>query len=304
MSVPGAEREHGKGFHELPLVLFTALAVAGAGLMGARLVYSSFSWLPWLPARSSMVISVVCLVLGLGVSTLHLGRPFRGYRALARVVRSPLSNEVVALGAAVVLTSAAALIPRDHGLSVLLAVAAMVSCLLALLALGMVYQLPNQLTWFGPSVLQPLVLGLGLGLTLLLEALGGGARARGELIVLLVYSADGLLVWERTRRLATSLAQGVPVHPRLMRHRSMGLSLRVLTGLLIPAVAILGGSPSLAGVGLVVNLILDRVLFYGLAVVSNTEAEIMKVEMALRARSGMAGEGRGSPRLPPSAHEW
>jgi len=290
-------------FHEIPLVLFTALVMAGAGLAGSHMVFGYLSWVPWVPSRGVLLFSAALMGAGLAVSALHLGQPLRGYRALARVGRSPLSDEIVALGTTLVLTLAAAFLPGDHPAAPVLWTGAAIFALLTLLAVGRIYKLPGQLTWSGPAVVQPLVLGLGLGLTVLLGHLDEGVRGRAELIVLLVFAADGLLVWERTRRLSRSLARGVPVHPGLMEVRAAGLGLRVVLGVLGPAAALLGGLPALATGSLSMNLILDRVLFYGLAILSSTEAEVRTVEALLRTQP-LGDRGRpGSPSTTPSASE-
>ena len=95
---------------------------------------------------------------------------------------------------------------------------------------------------------------------------------------------DGLLVWERSWRIGRALGRGVPSHPGLMAQRGSALILRVLLGILLPAVALLSGWWELAGLSLFLNLFFDRFLFYGLAVILNTEAEVMRVETALRDR--------------------
>jgi hypothetical protein len=59
--------------------------------------------------------------------------------------------------------------------------------------------------------------------------------------------------------------------------------LRVMLGILLPAVALMAGRPESTLISLSLNLLLDRVVFYGSAVADNTEAGVMRVEAVLRA---------------------
>ncbi len=79
------------------------------------------------------------------------------------------------------------------------------------------------------------------------------------------------------------LCRGVPAYPRVLGQRGVAVILRVLMGVLFPAGALLQGWGALAGGFLFLNLFLDRFLFYGLAVRCDTEAEVARVEAALRA---------------------
>ena len=234
------------------------------------------------------------LGVGLLFSVGHLGRPRRGPLALLRVGRSPLSNEVVVVLVTVVAGLAALLFPTAQPLAEGAALAALLGSVLALLTLGIVYRLRSQLTWKGPPSAQPFLLGAAFGATLLLGVLPDGTRARGELLILLLLLADGLLVLERFRRTASALRQGTPAHPFIMRRRVEGFLLRILTGTLLPAGAILWRRPDVAGVLLFLNLFLDRFLFYGLGVRADTEAEVERVEGALRRRALEADRGGAS----------
>jgi len=290
-------------FHELPLVLFTALAIAGSGVGTTSLGLALFRWVPWVPARGVMALIAVFLAGGLLFSFGHLGRPFRGPFALYRIGRSPLSNEVVTVGAAAAASLLSLALPSGHPFGAPLSLMALVSSFLTLLVLSMVYRLPGQLTWTGSTLIHPLVLGVAFGLTLQLGRLPEGTQARGELLVLGILLIDGILVWDRSRRVGSALHLGVPVHARIMKERIASSVLRTLLGVLLPAIALLSGWRELAGIALFLNLFLDRFLFYGLAVRDNIEAEIMKTEAALRTR---VGSGVGD--LPPTptfirAHE-
>ncbi len=89
------ERKKGAGFQELPLVIFTSLATAGAGVATAHLSLLLLGWVPLVPPFWVMALLGILLAVGLLFSVGHLGRPSRGAFALIRVGRSPLSNEVL-----------------------------------------------------------------------------------------------------------------------------------------------------------------------------------------------------------------
>jgi hypothetical protein len=71
-----------------------------------------------------------------------------------------------------------------------------------------------------------------------------------------------------------------------MPQRGNAFVLRILLGILLPAVALLSGLREVAALSLFLNLFLDRFLFYGLAVRDDTEAEVKRTENALRASIG------------------
>jgi DMSO reductase anchor subunit len=225
----------------------------------------------------------IILAVGLVFSIWHLGRPLRSPLALARVGRSRLSDEVMVVGIAVGASLLAVFLPVGHSLFPVVTVVAMLSSVAVLLALGLVYRLPGQLTWVGLTPIHPLVLGAGFGLTVLLGVLPDGTQARAEFLILVILMVDGLFVWERARRINRALLGGTSSHPNLMAQRGNAFVLRILLGILLPAVALLSGWRELAGLSLFLNLFLDRFLFYGLAVREDTEAEVRKVEAALRA---------------------
>jgi DMSO reductase anchor subunit len=280
------------GFHELPLVLFAALISAGGGVGSAQLIYGLMGWTSWVPTREVSFIVATLLLMGLLSSLGHLGRPTRGHRALHRVGRSRLSNEVAVVGLATVAALSAVLLPGETILGVGSGLVYVVLAPAILLAVGFVYRMPGQITWIGLAPFHPLMLGLGLGLIVLLGWLPEGAQARGEFLILSVLMLDGVFVWDRARRILEASGEGIPVHPRLMDQRTSALTLRVLLGILLPAVALLSGWRELAALSLFVNLFLDRFLFYGLAVRVNTEAAVRKAESALKAAASSSRDSR------------
>jgi DMSO reductase anchor subunit len=271
------------GFHEGPLVLFTGLVMAGAGVGVAHLFFGAIGWSGFVPPGRVATMLAALLSLGLLSSLGHLGRPTRGHRALRRVGKSALSNEVVLVGLGTAVALLASLFPAEGAAGAGLGLASVLLAIPILLSVGFVYRLPGQLTWNGLAPYHPLVLGFGFGLIVLLGWLPEGARARGELLVLSALIMDAVFVWDRARKVVGASGRGVPVHPRLLDQRISALALRVLLGILLPAAALLSGWQELVVLSLFLNLFLDRFLFYGLAVRETTEAEVMKAEMALLA---------------------
>jgi anaerobic dimethyl sulfoxide reductase subunit C (anchor subunit) len=280
-----SEPRRAGGFHELPLAFFTALTIGGAGLAAAWLLAAMMGWVPLAPPTRILALVTALLAVGFLISIGHLGRRSRGHLALIRVGRSPLSNEVLLVALALSFSGTGIFLAGDTALYGPLSLAGLACALLLLPTLGSVYNIPGQLSWTGPSLIQPLILGLGIGLTYLLQELPEGALARGELMVLVVFMVDGLLVWERTRRLGVASTRGLPVYPGILRRRGALFSLRLSLGILLPASALLWGWRELALLGLSLNLLLDRVLFYGLAMRESTEAGLMRVSALLETES-------------------
>lgn len=86
------------GRAELPLVVFTVLGPAAAGIVVADTTLRSFGGTT-ATAPSALPVALALLVAGFLVATLHLGRPLAAGRALANAKNSPLSTEIL-VGAA------------------------------------------------------------------------------------------------------------------------------------------------------------------------------------------------------------
>ena len=282
-----------KAFHETPLVLFTAVTTAGAGIGAAGLVLGLLGWTSGIATMGQRIWVLLLLGFGLVVSTAHLGRPLRSPKALARVGRSALSNEVALIGVAATGCLGALLLPDGHSALVWLWPAAAFACLMVLFILGGVYRIPGQLTWEGVVSFHPLILGMGFGFVALRGSLVDGVDARLDLLVLVFLAVDALLVWARARRIFVGLRRGLPTQPAIMEYRTAMLVLRMGLGVIVPATAILFGVRPVAFVSLALNLPFDRVLFYGLAIRHSTEAEIHRVENVLSA-ADEAGTTKGS----------
>lgn len=297
----GGERGGGRpprAFHEAPLVAFTALAVAGAGLGASRIVLGVTGHGAWgTPPGEALAVGAL-LVLGTVASTLHLGRPGRAPLALRGLGRSALSVEVLALGAAVTGALLAAFAPA-HG-----AVAVMAGILLpwlsmgVLLTLGTVYRLPGQVAWEGSAFLRPLALGLLFGMVVQVAA---GSRDVGGMalgVFLMAWLADAFLLLAHFRRLEGARGGSQPSHPAPFARRRSLLALRLVLVDGVALLTLLLGSMEWAAspghrlawtlqimvVGVATGVLLDRFLFYALASRRTTEGEVGRVEDALRQR--------------------
>ncbi len=272
-----AGRETSK-FHETPLVLFTTLVVIGAGLLAGHFAAWGLAAASWTPTRWCAGIAVVLIASGLFLSLLHLGRPSRLAYALRRIGRSPLSTEVI-LAFLILVPAAAALLLPDLPGTLLWGLAAAASPGL-LLSLGWVYHLPGQLSWRGPALLSPLLLGLVIGLLGQAATNPGNARLMFAALILLAADAAGFAI--RWKAIQWDASVGEPVHPSLFSARRRILILRFLDVTLIPLLLMLAQLPAPALVVLGLGVLVDRFAFYALALRRTHEAEIARIERHIK----------------------
>ena len=160
------------GFHEMPLVWFTALGIAGGGIGVANLLEALLgSGSPTLTRPEALVLCAL-LAGGALLSAGHLGKPLRGPLALRGVLRSALSNEVGVLGLTLGAGAVGAAFPYAPLVSEVSGALAGFGSVGFLLAVGAVYALPNQLAWRGLVAFHPLVLDVTWGLLFLLGSPG------------------------------------------------------------------------------------------------------------------------------------
>lgn len=275
-------RRGARTFHELPLLLFSILGIAGAGVGAAHLLRIPLAGCP--PSLSWLegVLMTGLLSVGGLLSAAHLGKPLRGPLALRRIGRSALSNEVLALVLALGATVAGLLLPVltevwEPYLGTL-GIVAGVSSLGFLLALGALYNLPGQASWRGFVVAQPWVLGTTWGL-LAIPAPGWNATGFVALLVLLpLLLLDGSLAILRLMRTRRAASTGTLTYPPFLLWGSRALGLRIFLGFILVPAFLLGGWVWGALGALTVALILDRVAFYTLAAQVTTESEVARVE--------------------------
>lgn len=274
-----------KPFHELPLVLFTILGTAGAGVGTAHLLRFMLVGLPLALSWWEALLLSVFLAIGAMVSTGHLGKPLRAPLALKRVGRSPLSTEVLALGLALGAGVAGLLLPAFLLIPASwlgpLGLLASFGAFAFLLALGSIYDLPGQQSWRGSVAYQPLVMGTALGMLL------GDGRVHSEaalplaLAFALLLVLDGLLALRRVGNFRRGQRIAAPVYASLAPLGVRLLWTRIILALILtPLCLFLGWAPLALGT-LSLALALDRVAFYFMALKVTTESEVARVEAML-----------------------
>ena len=150
-----------------------------------------------------------------------------------------------------------------------------------LLALGILYSLPGQLSWRGPAVGHPLVLGTAWGLLLGL----GGSQPLGDAafppLLGVVLAVDGALVILRIRSLWKDQGAGEASYPQFNAWGVWGLGIRLFLSTVVAPLSLLSGGWGGAVLALSLAIFLDRMAFYALAVVTTTESEVARVEALL-----------------------
>jgi anaerobic dimethyl sulfoxide reductase subunit C (anchor subunit) len=272
----------GKRFHELPLVLFTALAVVAAGIGASRIVLSLAGVGEWLPTREQAAAVAGLMALGIAFSTLHLGRPFRAGLAVRGMGRSPLSNEVLVAGTTVLAAGLVVFEPQGDALTSSAGALVPVLSVGVLVTLGLVYRLSGQPAWRGLVVLGPLLLGLifGVAMQTAWGAWGGSPPLPDVLVV--AFLLDLLLTVARGVSLEEARRLGRAAYPGIFHRRAAILGGRVLLVDLLPPLGFFLGWGLPAVTVLLAGVVLDRFAFYGLAVERTTEAEVGRVEAVIR----------------------
>ncbi len=267
-------------FQETPLAVFTAAAVAGAGIAVARLLAWALGLPPGSPGRGAAATVGVLLCSGLLISTWHLGRPLRRAWALRRAGRSALGTEVMfallAAAAALALLCFPAHASGVRFLWVVTSVAA--SGLMG--SLVWVYWLPGQITWIGVPALSPIPLALLFGLV----AQGTAGVPPSEFLTGWAVSlmAVDATVWTlRCIQVELRRKDGAAVQPGFMAQRRWIFALRFLLVSLPPLFMRPGaGFAVLAPMGL--GILVDRLAFYSLAVRQSSEHEVAHIESILK----------------------
>lgn len=267
-------------FGEAPLVVFTAMAIPGAGMLAAGLLVRLGGVTDPGYARLVMKLSAALVGGGIAASIGHLGRRSRAHLALRRVGASMLSSEVL-LAAATLGFALAGFAVRGQVLSPLLQSTAEVCGMLLLIALGSVYDLKGQHGWRGPAARIPVVQGTAFGM-LALTAFSGMQTALMRPAAVAFILMDVLFHRLRWRRLDPERFTGEPAHPAIFAKRRPLLRLHLIAGDLLPLIALLSGATRPAVALFAAGIVLDRVLFYGLALQHTQEAEIGHIERLIR----------------------
>lgn len=267
-------------FHETPLVLFSALATAGGGIGAAHLA-AGFLGGGWALSDARALLLSGLLLLAAVLSLGHLGRPGRGPLALLGLGRSPLSNEIGALGLALALGGSGLLLPSGFWTPVLGFLASLASVFF-LLTLGWVYVLPGQVAWEGLGAASPLVLGFTWGVLLDAGLPGGIPASTWPLTFWPALLLDGVLTGMRWLSLERAASGADIAHPRIFPRRRMLLGLRFALTFVVTPAALLAGAWPAAVFFFAGAIVLDRVGFYALALRRTTESEVRRVESLLQ----------------------
>ena len=255
-----------------PLVWFTSLAIAGAGLVVAA------AWRP--PGFTSvqanaLVDGALLLSVGIAISTLHLGRWWRAPLAVRGIGRSPLSGEVV-LASAVLASCLLLWTEYRHGrVEIIGRAAAAIVSIAFLVSIGLVYRLGGQRTWRGAATLLPLTAGLVFG-EVYLSAAGGGFDA-APIVPICIVGADAavyLIRWWGIARVSERGRTGA----RARWTVNGATAVRLILFDVAPLARLALGAADPARVAVMVGLAFDRFTFYALANQHTTEAEITRVE--------------------------
>jgi DMSO reductase anchor subunit len=260
-----------------PLVAFTSLAIAGAGLVSAS---AYFELVHGLVSGRMVAAGAVLLATGLLVSLGHLGRKRSAGLAVRGAGRSALSNEALIAGLALAAAALAAGLDLAgaHARAVT-AIAGAVNAAL-MVSIGLVYRIRGHRTWRGFSAATPLTGGLAFGAIAVQTAAGTGRVFLGTLLFI---AADALIFSRRWRDLAGIPSSGAMLENPWMIRRSQLLAARFFLLDVIPYVLLAVSPMPLAVVSAAAGLIVDRFCFYVLAVQHTTEHEIATVEMQIAA---------------------
>jgi DMSO reductase anchor subunit len=264
-----------------PLVAFTSLAIAGAGLVAAS---AYFELVHGAAGAGATAAGAILVAAGLTVSIDHLGQKSRAALAVRGVGRSALSNEALLAGLAL----GAAAIAAAAGLSGVRAAPLVAGAGAAnaafLVSIGLVYRVPGQLTWRGFSAVTPLTGGLAFGAIAVQATAAAGGVHPGTLLFIAV---DALLFSQRWRDIA-----GIAYSERMLAdpwhvRRTPLLAARFFLLNVVPFFLLLGAGTPLAIPVAAAGLAVDRFGFYALALQQTTEYEIGAVEARITAAGPM-----------------
>jgi len=268
------------GMHEWPLVLFSALAIAGAGTLASQPALLELGAADPAAARSQAAWATALVAVGLTVSFNHVGRRRRLVQAARRLGVNALSTEGGLAVATLAAGAALAWMPADPAITGALAWLAGTAAAALLLAVGLVYRLRGQVAWPGVAAAGPLLTGLAFGFIACASTTPAVLPVTlGPTLALL--GGDALVLCGRWLAIARPSSRLGALHPAIYRRRHWLLGARLVLVTLAPATLLAGGVPTLADLSIGLGLLVDRLAFYGLAAQHTTEAEIARIEQFL-----------------------
>ena len=261
--------------NDRPLVEFTSLAIAGAGIMTVSAACGDATLVM---LRPLVAIGWMLLAFGVVRSLSHLGRRDRAPLAWRGIGRSPLTHEILLAAS---LLAAGALMAASDETTVMAAFirpATAILGVLFLLSIGRVYALGGQPAWQGVSAVAPLSTGLAFGAVM--TASDGLPTVPPDVIYWLI-GADALVflarAWRVSRVLRAARTAGRPAPDPMPLLVARGLLLTVLP------VAVLLFRPGLyAAIPAAFGIAIDRLGFYLLRAPQTTESEIARAESKLK----------------------
>lgn len=253
------------------LVIFTSLAIAGAGAIvaGSAGVYDAAA------ARLATLAGLVLLVGGLAASTWHLGRRGRALLAVRGLSRSAISREGALGGVTVTLAVLALTNVAGDAASPWLRIAGGLAAFAFLGSVGLVYRLGGQLTWSGFSAVSPVTAGLAFG------AIFADSLPPSHQVSTLTLGAIAVDAFVFSRRWRHLLQIAIDHHGSLgpgFDHRHEWLAGRFFLLDVLPCVLLFVWPTPLATAIAGAGLLVDRAGFYALALQHRTEVEIARVE--------------------------
>jgi DMSO reductase anchor subunit len=260
-----------------PLVVFTSLAIAGAGLVSAS---AYFELVHGIVSPSALAAGAVLLAAGLAVSLGHLGQKRRAGLAVRGAGRSALSNEALFAGFALSVAVIVAVMALSGSRAPVLTAAAGAVNAAFLVSVGLVYRVRGQRTWQGFSAATPLTGGLACGAISVQTTAGSGDV---YLATLLFIAIDALLFSQRWRDIV-----GIAFSERMLAdpwhaRRTQLLAARFFLLDAIPFFLLAATPTPLAIPVAAAGLLVDRFSFYVLALQHTTEHEIAGVEAQIAA---------------------
>jgi len=260
-----------------PLVVFTSLAIAGAGLVSAS---AYFELVHGLASPSALAAGAVLTAAGLAVSLGHLGQKRRAGLAVRGVGRSALSNEALFAGFALAVAAIVAVMGLSGSPAPVPTAAAGAVNAAFLVSIGLVYRVRGQRTWQGFSAATPLTGGLAFGAIAVQTTAGSGDVYLGTLLFIAI---DALLFSQRWRDIV-----GIAFSERMLAdpwhaRRTQLLAARCFLLNVIPFFLLAASPTPLAIPVAAAGLLVDRFSFYVLALQHTTEHEIAGVEAQIDA---------------------
>jgi DMSO reductase anchor subunit len=258
-----------------PLVAFTSLAIAGAGLIVAS---ACFEVVHHHICPSALVAGVLLQATGLTVSLGHLGQKRRAALALRGAGRSALSNEVLLAPLALACAALTAGIGVwGRPMPAVTVIAGVVNAAF-LVSIGLVYRVRGQQTWQGFSAFTPLAGGCAFGGI----AIQAGSVTGGVLnMVMLLIVLDAAVFVQRWREVAAIRIPAASLADSGMAYRDQLLGARFVLLDVLPVFLLLAWPTPLVAAVAAAGLVVDRTGFYALALQRTTEHELAEVEEIL-----------------------